>query len=32
MCITDNQAVIYIFRCNKMVSICSNGKGSCLFL
>ena len=32
MCIADNQAVIFIFRCNKMVSICSNGKGSCLFL
>ena len=32
MCIADNQTLIFIFRCNKMVSICSNEKGSCLFL
>ena len=32
MRIADNQTLIFIFRCNKMVSICSNGKGSCLFL
>ena len=32
MCIADNQTLIFIFRCNKMVSICSNGKGGILFL
>ena len=32
MCIADNQTLIFISRCNKMVSICSNGKGSILFL
>ena len=32
MCIADNQTLSFIFRCDKMVSICSNGKGSFLFL
>lgn len=32
MCIADNQTVIFIFSCNKMVSNCSNGKGGILFL